>query len=130
VRVSSVFRRGVHVSDDAHIAQTLADDVLAVATKLGFACPPLALGAAVVKTLVDAGFAAYFRSAAVVLNAQVAAQSAGIAAAESQAATTAMERERRKAAESGGGHGAGTLKTICRPCADVFAEMIDGGGVP
>ena len=118
---------GGAVSDDAHTAQTLADDVLTVATKLGFACPPLALGATVLKTLVDAGFALYFRQAATVLLEQRAAQSSGIAAAESQAATTAMERERRKAAEGGGGHGAGTLKTICRPCADVFAEMIDGG---
>lgn len=100
-------------TDDAHTVQTLTDDVLSVAEGLGFVCPPLALGAAAMKTLVDAGFVAYFRSAVLAVNTQRAAQTAGVAAEASQAATTAMERDR------------GGLKGICRPCFDTVAELMD-----
>jgi len=84
------------MSGDAQTAQQLADDVLGVAVHLGFAWPPLAAGAEIVKALVDAGFAVYFRNAHAALDAQVAAQTEGVAAARASAVTTEIMRERRE----------------------------------
>jgi hypothetical protein len=96
----------------AETAQQLADDVLVVAEHLGIVWPPLAPAAAITKALVDGGFALLFRRARAALDQQrAAAQSAGVAAAEAQAVTTAAERLRR----------------ICPECAEALAEAIARG---
>ncbi len=98
--------------DTAHTAQTIADDALIVARALGIVCPPLVIPAAAVKLIVDAGFALLLREAAKALDAQRAAQTAGVAAAEAQAATTALERMKRAGC-------------ACRPCLEAFAVLLD-----
>jgi hypothetical protein len=80
---------------EAEEVQVFADDVFGVAARLGFICPPLALTAAVAKTLVDAGFGIYFRRLATHLQEQRAAQTAGAAAAAGAAATTQHQRDER-----------------------------------
>lgn len=106
--------------DTAHTAQEIADDALTVAKALGFVCPPLIIPATAVKLIVDvAAFAIFLRRSVLALDAQRAAQTSGVAAAESQAATTAMERTRRPA-----------TGRICRPCFDVIAALVDEDKVP
>jgi len=101
---------------DAETIQQIADDALTVAEHLGFACPPLILSAAVAKVAVDIGFAIFLRLAAKSIVAQRAAQVAGVAAAESQAVTSAMARLRAP------------LPRICTPCAMALADHLAATG--
>jgi len=98
--------------DTAHVAQQIADDMLTVAKALGSWCPAIIIPATLVKGLMDIGFDVYFREAAIKATQQAAAQTSGNAAAEAQAATTALERAKREA-------------SICRPCLEGFAVLVD-----
>lgn len=73
--------------------QRMADDVLELAAALGFACPPLAIGAAAVKALVDFGFGLYFGRARAAAEEMRREQAAGYAAEVSSAVTTALAHQ-------------------------------------
>jgi hypothetical protein len=85
------------VADPARIQveQRVADDVLSLAAALGFACPPIAIGAAALKALVDVGFAAFLGKARAAADEMRREQAAGQAAAVASAVTEALARERR-----------------------------------
>lgn len=76
----------------AHGAKDIADAVLSCAGLLGI--PPITLGAAGAKVLIDLGFGLFFRETERRLLEMRAAMDAGEAAARASAVTTALARER------------------------------------
>lgn len=78
------------------VEQRVADDVLSLAAALGFACPPVAIGAAALKALVDVGFAAFLGKARAAAEEMRREQAAGQAAAVGSAVTSALEHERHQ----------------------------------
>lgn len=75
------------------VEQRVADDVLSLAAALGFTCPPIAIGAAALKALVDVGFTAYLGKARAASEEMRREQAAGQAAAVASAVTTAMAHQ-------------------------------------
>jgi len=99
--------------DTAHTAKQILDDAAALAKAIGMAvCPEIVIPVSAVDLLIDLGFADYFRILRSRAASQTAAQTAGVAAAEAQAATTALERMKREG-------------SACRPCLETFAGLID-----
>lgn len=76
----------------AHDAKGIADAVLSCAGMLGI--PPLTLGAAGAKVLIDLGFGLFFHEAERKLLEMRAAMDAGEAAARASVVTSALARER------------------------------------
>jgi len=74
--------------------QRVADDVMSLAAALGFACPPLAIGAAAVKALVDVGFGIFLGRAREAAEDMRREQAAGQAAAVSSAVTEALAHQK------------------------------------
>jgi hypothetical protein len=82
--------------------QRLADDILSLGAALGVAFPPLAIGSAALKALVDVGFAVFIGQARAAAETLRREQAAGQAAAVSSAVTTALAAERRDLRCGGG----------------------------
>lgn len=84
------------MSDAGKVAreQRVVDDILAIPALLGFVCPPVAIGATVVKALVDFGFAVYLGKVRERAWEMAREQAAGQAAAVASAVTSALARER------------------------------------
>jgi len=76
--------------------QKVVDDILAIPGMLGFVFPPLALGTAAVKLLVDLGFALYLANVREAVATRLREQSAGQAAARASVVTTALAHERNE----------------------------------